>query len=310
MGNKIRTYDKNTLRKTNKEFHQFEKNIFEKNYFTYVAIVKKIIDANWVKVKLIPTPSINEFELSEGYTNSYVENSLITVYKSGDVKITLNNIVLVAFTDVNSKRTLKDLLKGKKKTQQFTEIDQTRHSINFGIIINRLTPEAEWTDLNFPLNQSRVGKNLKPDWDDIQLGLLFPRNGATEYIDIICQMPHGWKEGSDVNPHVHMIQKLNQQAVFKYDYVWYNVGDQVPTVWTTVTMNKYAIPYTSGNLAQIVEAQSFLSGAGKRISSILKIRLYRDDNVYAGDVLADQFDIHYQIDSNGSILEFIKQEFV
>lgn len=45
-----------------------------------------------------------------------------------------------------------------------------------------------------------------------------------------------------------------------------------------------------------------ISGVGKKISSILKIKLFRTDNTYTGDFLASQFDIHYQIDAFGSTL--------
>jgi hypothetical protein len=35
-------------------------------------------------------------------------------------------------------------------------------------------------------------------------------------------------------------------------------------------------------------------------------KLYRDDNVVAGDVLTDQFDLHIQIDGFGSTGEYTK----
>ncbi len=49
-----------------------------------------------------------------------------------------------------------------------------------------------------------------------------------------------------------------------------------------------------------------IDGTGKNISSILKTKLYRDDNVYTADVLVSDFDIHYQIDSKGSVNELNK----
>lgn len=164
-----------------------------------------------------------------------------------------------------------------------------------------------WDDLVFPLNLTYVNPaTSKPDYDYTNMGLLFPQNIPTEIVYITVQMPHMWKEGSSINPHVHVIQNANQQAVFKMDYKWYNIGDAVPAGWTTHIMNQYAVPYTSGSLSQIIEASTMISGTGKTISSILKIKLYRDDNVYTGDILADQFDIHIQKDSFGSETEFDK----
>lgn len=42
------------------------------------------------------------------------------------------------------------------------------------------------------------------------------------------------------------------------------------------------------------------------VSSILDIKLYRDDNVVTGDVLVKEFDIHYLVDADGSRQEYIK----
>lgn len=49
-----------------------------------------------------------------------------------------------------------------------------------------------------------------------------------------------------------------------------------------------------------------IDGTCKKISSILKIKLYRNDNTYTGDFFADQFDIHIQMDAFGSVQEYIK----
>lgn len=42
------------------------------------------------------------------------------------------------------------------------------------------------------------------------------------------------------------------------------------------------------------------------VSSIMLIKLYRDDNTYTGNAVTYQFDIHYQKDTIGSRQEFIK----
>lgn len=57
---------------------------------------------------------------------------------------------------------------------------------------------------------------------------------------------------------------------------------------------------------QINEGIGGIDGVGKTLSSMLLCKLYRDDNVYTGDALTYQFDIHIMIDSFGSELEHIK----
>jgi hypothetical protein len=119
-------------------------------------------------------------------------------------------------------------------------------------------------------------------------------------------LPHDYKEGSDINPHIHWQQSSSSNVTWKMDYKWFNVGDLVPANYTTIALNQPFYAYTSDNLNQLSEPDSFISGTGKTISSILLVKLYRDDNVYVGDALAFDFDIHYQIDSFGSDLEYTK----
>ena len=163
-----------------------------------------------------------------------------------------------------------------------------------------------WDDLQFPLTQTRQGSNLKPDFDYTNIGLLFPQNDQTEIVYITVQLPHRWVEGSDIHPHVHVVQAENQQATFRMQYKWYNQGDAIPGSWTDFNMNQYSSTYVSGSMANIVGSAAAISGTGKKISSILKIKLFRVDNVYVGDILADHFDIHIQIDGFGSSTEFVK----
>lgn len=42
------------------------------------------------------------------------------------------------------------------------------------------------------------------------------------------------------------------------------------------------------------------------LSSIILCKLYRDDNLTMGDVLAWELDFHYVIDSRGSRQEYVK----
>ena len=154
-------------------------------------------------------------------------------------------------------------------------------------------------DLRFPATLVRQGLTSKPDFDTTDVVLLFPQNDTTEIAYINAEMPHAWLAGSTIYPHVHIIQEANQQAVFKMDYRWYNIGDTVPASWTTYTMNTYSTTYTSGSIHQLLYGSSGISGTGKTESSVLQIKLYRDDNVYTGDVKLIEFDIHYYVEKFG-----------
>ena len=167
-----------------------------------------------------------------------------------------------------------------------------------------------WDDLRAPFTQAKQGSNLKPDFDETNVGLLFPQNDDTEIAFIIFQLPHSYKLGSDISPHIHWQQMNSNDVVWKFDYKWFDIGDAVPANFTTVTESADIITYTSGNLHQMTEFPN-LDGSGiSGVSSILLVKVYRDDNVDGGagggDALAFEFDIHYQIDSLGSFSEYAK----
>jgi hypothetical protein len=120
------------------------------------------------------------------------------------------------------------------------------------------------------------------------------------------QMPHAWKEGSTIYPHVHWHQSAATTPVFQMDYRWANIGAAAGSFTTAYTMATKAMPYVNGTIHQISTAAAGIDGTGKTMSSILQIKLYRNDSAYQGDCLVTSFDIHYEIDSMGSNEEYVK----
>lgn len=163
-----------------------------------------------------------------------------------------------------------------------------------------------WEDLRFPATRIRQGATTKPDFDTTNIGLLFPQNNSNEIAYIIAQMPHAMKSESNIRPHIHFVQTSALEPVFKIDYRWYNNGENPSGAFTTLTCNSAEFTYTSGDFAQICSFPEIDGSGITDVSSILDIKLYRDDNIVAGDVLLKEFDIHYQIDQIGSRGEFIK----
>lgn len=223
----------------------------------------------------------------------------------------------------------RDLVNGKKKVGElvYSTYQYLRDLIdsflavdaNNNITVNQITTTGDepltmnntvWDDLRAPFSQTRQGALLKPDFDTTNVGLLFPQNDDTEITYIIMQLPHKYKLGTNIHPHIHWQQMNGNTVVWKFDYKWFDVGEAVPGAFTTVTANAQAFTWAAGNLHQI-DMFPAISGAGiGSVSSILLLKVYRDDNVDAGagggDALAFEFDIHYEIDTLGSQSEFVK----
>jgi len=166
-----------------------------------------------------------------------------------------------------------------------------------------------WTDFSVPLTRDKQGQSSKPDYDFTNLGLLFPQNDATEIVYLTFQMDHRKLLDSDISLHVHYIQSESTQPTFKIDYKFYNNGEAVPGSWTTISTadeSKGLFAYTSGSILQIGEFPMTSPPANEDVSANLDIRFYRDDNDLTGDALTKYIDFHYQMDDDGSRLEYTK----
>lgn len=157
---------------------------------------------------------------------------------------------------------------------------------------------VQWDDLLVPATQLRLGATLKPDFDFTNLGLLFPQNDATEQAYLSVQFSHKRKNGSDIVPHIHIIQTTSALPVFVLQYRWYMNGSIVPN-YTTVSATSGVFPYTSGSMMQIMPFPKINGTSISAVSSQFDGIIWRNDNIVVGDVLFKQFDIHYQSDSFG-----------
>jgi hypothetical protein len=134
-----------------------------------------------------------------------------------------------------------------------------------------------------------------------------------EEVYFMVQMPHGWKEGTDIYPHVHWSTKYDlatTKVQWGLEYTWANVGD-VHGATVMITGNTpiaSCIPNTA--FMHLITALPTISGAGKTMSSMIICRLYRDaddpSDTYGYDAGLFEIDFHYQIDADGSRSQYSK----
>jgi len=176
-----------------------------------------------------------------------------------------------------------------------------------------------WNDLTVPAFSARPGPTA-PDFqnspafggDSTLYYLSFNGAGSTpvEEVYFTVQMPHDWKEGSDIYPHVHFSPTdsnggdTNSRTVrWKLTYQWVNVDGTFGSS-ATINMDKAFVPNTSVWAHLLAGTASPVSGSGKTISSMLVCRLFRDPADAADDYPQDAaflyFDIHYEGDTAGS----------
>lgn len=164
-----------------------------------------------------------------------------------------------------------------------------------------------WDDLFFPLTTAKQGQTDQPAFSTSECAYLFPQADTSHVMYIIAQYPHDWTLGTSVHPHVHWKQTQSGSVVFKMDYKWFDLGGVVPANYTTYTMSNSVMPYTSGSIHQLTTGSAYISGSHiSGVSSIMLIKLYRDDNTYTGNAVTYQMDIHINKNTLGSRSEYIK----
>lgn len=168
-----------------------------------------------------------------------------------------------------------------------------------------------WDDLRFPAVGIALGGVTSPPGQATDGSLLFDSDVA-ETIAGIAQMPHGWKEGSTIRPHIHWMKTTSDSGdvrwAFRYKIA--DVGD-VFTGWSEWDYQETPL-VGIGDVANTHGITSFtpIDMTTYSISCIILWQLGRDagddDDTYAEDAKLLEFDIHYQIDASGSAQQFTK----
>lgn len=177
----------------------------------------------------------------------------------------------------------------------------------WGVFLDRLyaknTSGVTWDDVRVPMDIVKLGASA-PTWGTLGTGLdvLQFSHSQDNYVSFVCQLPHGYKVGSDIYPHVHWspIDTDAGNVRWLLRYSWANIGDVFPAgsnIYTTDATDLTAEKHQLVSFAAI-------DGTGQDISSMLHCRLYRLGtsvvDTYGSDVNCHEFDFHIQKDTVGS----------
>jgi hypothetical protein len=132
---------------------------------------------------------------------------------------------------------------------------------------------------------------------------------ATNMIALQVQMPHAWKEGSAISPHIHWSPETTNvgNVLWQLDYKIAGINETFPGSWTT-----QAVLAPSGGVANkhlLVEFAD-IPMTGKTLSCMILMLLSRiggdGTDTFTGLAQLNEFDIHYESDSLGSREEYVK----
>lgn len=171
-----------------------------------------------------------------------------------------------------------------------------------------------WDDLRVPMQNTVINpNNSEPEleeWIDGIFAYHFEAdNGADESLHFSAQIPHDWKEGSALHPHLHWAPTTTDTGgvVWEFEYILASVDETFPAAATSSQVTTAAIGTADHHQVTKFDVMEM---DGERISAMILCRLTRlganDADTFTGDAVALEFDFHYQRDSNGSYHEYDK----
>lgn len=180
-----------------------------------------------------------------------------------------------------------------------------------------LYSDTYWDDLRVSVNSVRVQGNQNiPTWGSWlgNLQILWFEHIEMQQVFFAVQLPHQWKEGSDLGCHAHWIAELNGTGVVRprwcLEYSWSNIGSTFTAPGTDLTPTGLVPDETLVANRHYLTTLGNIDATGKTLSSMLVCRLYRDA-LHANDLYDEmagllEIDFHYEIDRPGSREEYTK----
>lgn len=171
-----------------------------------------------------------------------------------------------------------------------------------------LTKGVKWDDMRAPASSiNPVGQISAPTVDNEDGSLLFSKGNA---IAIWFQLPHTYRQGTELRPHLHWSKTTTAIGLpnWQIKYKWANAGDTFSTFSSLLSGIEGVADSNIINKHAIFKFDPLI-GTNKLISSMLGIYLQRTNDAndtYSGVAKLLEFDIHYQVDSDGSTQEYIK----
>lgn len=172
-----------------------------------------------------------------------------------------------------------------------------------------------WDDLRFPASGlNPPGAASDPDIETDSGTFLFDA-GSTEVITFQVQMPHRWREGTAIEPHVHW-QKTTSAAgnvLWQLRYKHAPINAVMDSEFTLLSASSVvaATPDTNTADKHLITELGSIDMSGYGISHMLVCGLLRVGgnaaDTYGADARLLEVDFHYQVDTLGSEGEFSKE---
>jgi hypothetical protein len=222
----------------------------------------------------------------------------------------MKNILIILFLFCSLFSIGQSEVNGKLKVQDSISVVNSTNSVTLGYRTGiRLNGTSTvWDDLMFPFSTGTNGGTGYPAFnpDSMYYAFSVDTTGPSKCsMYFIIQVPHKSKTASELHPHVHFKQEGVGTPTFKIKYKVYNIGATTQKGYSWITLNTPITSITDKTHGVVNGGNIQLSGLS--LSAILIVNVYLTQ-LAAGTTVCNawQFDLHSEIDSQGSDTEYVK----
>ena len=164
-------------------------------------------------------------------------------------------------------------------------------------------------DLLLPITITKLGVTA-PSWTSFFGNLSQYTFAVDDYVEGSIELLHGYKEGSNLDVHLHIVTQGAEASVevnYSFEY-WIADMGEASTGTTTISSGDYTLTNADGHHEYIDIGD--ITGTGFKIGAVICFVLTRIDLVDGSDPASDPFvvsvGIHYEQDTIGSRTETAK----
>jgi hypothetical protein len=168
-----------------------------------------------------------------------------------------------------------------------------------------------WEDLTIPMTNIKAPLADPPTFT-VYKNSEIPafKKDATNILYFSAQLPHSYKEGSDMEFHLHLAYPTNGagNSIWYFTYSWANTSSAFPAASNSGNIT-IASPASTDN-HQLAEIMATINGAGKTVSSVLLCSISRlganGSDTYDDFIYLASGDFHFLKDTIGSRQQLVK----
>lgn len=166
----------------------------------------------------------------------------------------------------------------------------------------------EWTDLRFPAQGINPAGTAAPPTvitsTSGYTGCLEFSGSAENIIAGVAQLPHEWKRGSAIKPHIHWTKPTGSSSTVGWEFFYRIIGNPTDTAgaWSAAQSGTLAAGDQTVSDSHLLTTFPDIDMSEYIESAIVLWRVHRQGGTDADNsaVVLFEFDIHYQKDKAGT----------